>query len=198
MGDFRKLTLYVVRHGECEHNALGVVAGQNDSPLTARGIEHARTNGHVLEELAGDLSGFDFFASSLHRTCDTMELLREGAGLPRLGYSADRRLMEIDCGANTWRRWSDITADAAKEPVWHRARWDYTHPGGESFRDLYGRVGKFLATLKRDAVIVTHAGPVRAIRGHYLGLTGNDVLSYETRHAGIMRLSQGTEAYFGE
>ena len=59
-------------------------------------------------------------------------------------------------------------------------------------------MGEFLNTLTRDSVIVTHAGPVRAIRGHYLGLTSDDVLSYETKHAGIMRLSAGTEAYFGD
>jgi probable phosphoglycerate mutase len=195
---FRDFTLYVIRHGECEHNALGVVAGQNDSPLTEKGRGHARNNGTRLRELLGDPSAYDFFASSLHRTCATMELARAAAGLSSTGYIADRRLMEIDCGANTWRRWSDITRDAEKEPVWHRARWDYQHPGGESFRQLSDRVGEFLNTLTRDSVIVTHAGPVRAIRGHYLGLTSDDVLSYETKHAGIMRLSAGTEAYFGD
>ncbi|HEY4264666.1 MAG TPA: histidine phosphatase family protein [Micropepsaceae bacterium] len=198
MPDFRDLTLYVIRHGECEHNALGVVAGQNDSPLTEKGRGHARANGVLLKSLAGDLSQFDFFASSLHRTCATMEIVRENAGLPRTGYVADRRLMEIDCGDNTWRRWSDITTDAQKNPVWHRARWDYQHPGGESFHDLYRRVSEFLQTLKRDSIIVTHAGPVRAIRGHYLGLTSDAVLSYETKHAGIMRLSAGTDATYGD
>ena len=47
------------------------------SPLTAKGREQARANGRLLKELAGDLSGFDFYASSLHRTCVTMELMRE-------------------------------------------------------------------------------------------------------------------------
>jgi probable phosphoglycerate mutase len=198
MPSLRNLTLYVIRHGECEHNALGVVAGQNDSPLTENGRGHARANGVLLKSLAGDLSQFDFFASSLHRTCATMELVREKAALPRTGYVADRRLMEIDCGDNTWRRWSDITADAQKNPIWHRARWDYQHPGGESFAMLSARCAAFLASLKRDSIIVTHAGPVRAIRGLYLGLTSDAVLSYETKHAGIMRLSAGAEAYFGD
>ncbi len=196
MTDFQNLTLYVIRHGECEHNALGVVAGQNDSPLTEKGRAQARANGRRLRDLVGDLSRFDFFASSLHRTCSTMERMREGAGLPPTGYRAERRLMEIDCGDNTWRRWSDITADAEKNPVWHRARWDYCHPGGESFHDLSTRVEEFLKTLTRDSIIVTHAGPVRAIRGHYLGLTSDAVLSYQAPHAGIMRLSAGTEAFF--
>jgi probable phosphoglycerate mutase len=194
----RDLTLYVLRHGECEHNALGVVAGQNDSPLTERGREQARANGARLKEIAGDLSTFDFFASPLHRTCSTMEIARAAAALPPTGYRADRRLMEIDCGDNTWRRWADITTDAEKNPVWHRARWDYCHPDGESFHDLYARIGAFLAILTHNTVMVTHAGPVRALRGHYLGLTGDEVLTYQAPHAGIMRLSNGTETHLGD
>ena len=32
----------------------------------------------------------------------------------------------------------------------------------------------------------------------YLGLTGDEVLSYQAPHAGIMRLSNNTESYFGD
>ena len=37
MAGFRNSTLYVIRHGECEHNVAGRAAAQNDSPLTATG-----------------------------------------------------------------------------------------------------------------------------------------------------------------
>src|ERR1700679_2342669 len=95
------LTLYVLRHGECEHNVEGRIAAQDDSPLTQRGRDQARANGRLLKELIGDLSALDFFASSLHRTCATMELAREAAGLSATGYRADRRLMEGDLGDHT-------------------------------------------------------------------------------------------------
>ncbi len=72
--DFRDLTLYVIRHGECEHNVAGRAASWDDSPLTATGRAQARGNGALLRDVAGDLSGFDFFASPIHRTCNTMEL----------------------------------------------------------------------------------------------------------------------------
>ena len=57
---FRDLTLYVIRHGECEHNVAGWAASHDDSPLTARGHEQARANGRLLKEVAGDLSALDF------------------------------------------------------------------------------------------------------------------------------------------
>src|ERR1700712_2154094 len=116
MTDFRAFTLYVVRHGQCEHNAAGWAAGHDDSPLTARGREQARANGRLLTEVAGDLSALDFHASSLHRTCCTMELLREAAGLPATGYHADRRLMEGNLGDHSRQTIQDVLRPADTSP----------------------------------------------------------------------------------
>jgi broad specificity phosphatase PhoE len=196
MPDFRALTLYVLRHGECEHNVQGRLASQDDSPLTEKGRTQARANGVLLRDLAGDLSAFGFYASSLHRTCATMELLREVAGLSPTAYRADHRLMEMHCGDQIWLRWSDIPAE---DHARYRADpWNLARPGGESQAMVYQRVGSFLNTLNRDSVIVTHQVPARLIRAHYLGLTPEDAVRYEQPHAGIMRLSAGTESYFGE
>lgn len=70
-------------------------------------------------------------------------------------------------------------------------------PNGESWAHLHDRVGRFLPTLTRSAVIVTHYGPARTIRGHYLGLTPEQTKNYRPPHAGILRLSDGAEAFFG-
>jgi probable phosphoglycerate mutase len=196
MTRLRDLTLYVLRHGECEHNVEGRLASQDDSPLTAMGREQARANGRLLKEIAGDLARFDFYASSLHRTCMTMELAREAAGLPATSYRADHRLMEMNCGDQIWLRWRDIPEE---DHVRYRADpWNTVRPGGESQKDVFERVGRFLATLGRDSVIVTHQVPTRLIRAHYLDLTPEAAVRYEQPHAGIMRLSAGTETYFGE
>ncbi len=197
MADFRDLTLYVVRHGECEHNIAGRAAAWDDSPLTANGRKQAHDNGKLLREVAGDLSAFDFFASPLHRTCCTMELLREAAGLPATGYRADHRLMEIHFGDHTWLTREEIAAKAPDGPG-DGDDWHYVRPNGESWALLHERIGRFLPTLTRNAVIVSHYGPVRAVRAQYLGLTPEQTKSYKPPHAGIMRLSGGSEAYFGE
>jgi len=194
--NFNAHTIYVIRHGECEHNVAGRAAAQNDSPLTANGRAQARGNGVLLKSVADDLSGFDFFASPLHRTCNTMELVRESAGLSPTGYLADRRLMEIDYGDHTWMTSSAI--EATGHPRGSLQPWDYRRPNGESWADVHARIGRFLDTLTRDAVIVAHAGTARMVRGHYLGLSPEETLRYNAPQAGIMRLSQGTEAYFGD
>ena len=128
MGDFRALTLYVVRHGECEHNVEGRLASRDDSPLTETGRAQARANGHLLRELASDLGTFDFYASSLHRTCATMELLRAAAGLPSTGYRADHRLMEMHCGDQIWMRWKDIPPE--DHALYQADPWHLARPGG--------------------------------------------------------------------
>ena len=190
------LTLYVIRHGECEHNVAGRAASQNDSPLTARGREQARANGRLLKELGAPLERFQFFASPLHRTCMTMELVREAAGLAPTGYLADRRLMEIDFGDHTWMTRAEIDSDAQARFL--ADPWNYRRPNGESQAMLFERTGRFLQTLSRDAVIVTHAWSARMIRSHTLGLPPEVTVRYDAPHVGILRLSQGTEAAFGE
>ncbi|HEY1632906.1 MAG TPA: histidine phosphatase family protein [Rhizomicrobium sp.] len=191
------LTLYLVRHGECRHNVEGRVAGRSDTPLTARGREQARDNGVLLAEAEPDLARFAFFASPLHRAANTMEIVREAAGLPRDEYVADYRLSELDCGANTFRVWAEIERDMKADPS-YTDRWHWRHPGGESLADVHERVGRFLAGLTGDAVIVSHAGPVRMLRAYYLGLAPEAVLDYKPMHTGIVRLSAGGEAHFGE
>jgi broad specificity phosphatase PhoE len=196
MTGFRTLTLYVVRHGECEHNVEGWAASHDDSPLTENGRRQARANARMLRDVAGRVDNLDFFASSLHRTCNTMELLREEIGLPPTGYRADRRLMEGNLGDHTRMPGSAL---AMGHPEEYRADpWNYVRPNGESQAMVYERVGRFLATLRRDSVIVTHALPVIALRAHYLGLSPEQAMGYHMANAGVMRLSQGTEALFGK
>jgi len=199
MSDFRRLTLYVLRHGQCEHTILGVIAGQNDSLLTDLGREQARENGIRLKELTGTPGDLAYYASPLHRTAMTMEIVREAAGLPAKGYVADRRLMELDVGDNTWRKWSEIHAELREDPAWRNDRWGHRHPHGESLAMLYDRVGHFLGTLTRDSVLVAHAGTIRMIRAHMLALPHNEAtIEYQSSNAGILRLSRGGEAFFGE
>jgi broad specificity phosphatase PhoE len=193
MAPLKPLTLYVIRHGECEHNVEGWAASHDDSPLTQRGRAQARENGILLRELAAPLDSLDFYASSLHRACATMEILREAAGLKPTGYRADRRLMEGDLGDHTRLTRREMLGHAgfAADP------WNFVRPNGESQAMVYTRIGSFLATLERDSVIVTHALPTVMLRAHYLGLPPEEAMGYDMGNAGLLRLSTGSETIFG-
>jgi len=196
MTTVRQFTLYVVRHGECQHNVEGWIASHNDSPLTERGRAQARSTGRLLRELEPSADGLDYFASSLHRACVTMELLREAAGLSVHGYRADHRLMEQHTGDHIGIRMSEIDEEA--DARYRADPWNFRRPGGESHGDVFIRVGRFLETLTRDAVIVTHAQPARMLRAHWLGLDPEATMAYAVPNAGILRLSPGSESYFGD
>jgi probable phosphoglycerate mutase len=193
MRDFRAFALYLIRHGECRHNLEGRVAGHSDSPLTERGREQAHAAGALLARIEPRVSDFQFVSSPLHRSAATMEIAREAAGLAPRDYGCDRRLSELDCGDNTFRLWRDIEAEMQMDSAFSD-RWTWRQPGGESLADLHRRVGDFLAALSGDAVIVSHTGPIRMIRAHYLGLSPGEVLAFEPQHATIIRLAAGTEA----
>jgi probable phosphoglycerate mutase len=194
MSKFRSFTLYVIRHGECEHNVEDWVASHDDSPLTAKGRAQAREKGRLLKELASPLGGLAFYSSPLHRACVTMELMREEAGLPHIGYAADHRLMEMHTGDHIRRKWSEIPEH--HHTAFRSDPWNAFRPGGESAAMVHARIERFLRTLNHDCVIVTHGMTSRMIRGHFLGLTPEQVLEYELPNSGLLRLASGAETYF--
>ena len=122
----RPTVLILVRHGESTGNADGLLLGRIDSPLTARGLEQARS-------LADTVAGADRLISSpLARARDTADAL--GTGLP---VEIDERWVEVDYGEYDGRKLTDIPAE-----VWRRWRSDTTFvpPGGESLASAGSRV----------------------------------------------------------
>lgn len=79
----------------------------------------------------------------------------------------DARLQELDFGRWEGRRWQDI--DRRESDYWADEPLHRAPPGGESFAALQVRVYSVLDELERDdetaraTLLITHAGPVRAI-----------------------------------
>ena len=91
-------------HGETDWNAEGRFQGQTDIPLNAKGVAQATQNGVKLAETFlqnnYNIADWQFIASPLGRTRQTMALVREGLGLPKNDYQTDARLLELSFG--TW------------------------------------------------------------------------------------------------
>ncbi|MEO1709166.1 MAG: histidine phosphatase family protein [Pseudomonadota bacterium] len=161
------ITLHVVRHGQTDWNKLGRLQGQTDIPINDLGRAQAAGQGQRLRgALADDLDGIDFVSSPLLRTAETMEILREAAGLPRDGYRTDARLMEIKYGTWEGAYLSELKAedpDGYRERNTNKFRWRPTD--GESYADLSERIAGWLEDVRDDAVVVTHGGVTRVLRG---------------------------------
>jgi Fructose-2,6-bisphosphatase len=100
--------LYLVRHGETDWNAQGLLQSRTDRPLNETGQRQAADLAESLADIAWDRA----FASPLIRARRTAEIVLERrADAPRLVI--DERLVEMDFGP--YEGWSEAELEA--DPV---------------------------------------------------------------------------------
>ncbi len=181
-----------IRHGETDWNREGRLQGQRDVPLNARGRDQARGMGARLRTLVGDGKDVDFVASPLERTRETMELVRQAAGLlPADAYMMDDRLKEITFGAWEGLTWEELKArDPARAAERRRDKWGFVPPSGESYAMLMDRLLPWLESLSGNTVAVAHGGVARALMVLIGGIEPADAVG-ETIHQGRILLFEG-------
>jgi len=122
--------VYIVRHGQTAWNAEARLQGQADTDLNALGREQATGNGRRLAELVGDPGDFDFVASPMRRTRETMERIRAAMKLDPLAYRTDIRLIEVNFG--DWQSFTFAELET-RSPEASRSRaldkWNFQPPG---------------------------------------------------------------------
>lgn len=158
------MTLYLVRHGEADSNALGLMSSYPEAPenarhLTETGILQIRKVGQLLKEAGVDI----ILASPLTRTQETATLISEATGAEIL---YDIRLRETDFGSFNG---FPIEQFFTKYPD-PRGRIDTDGSDGvESFRSMRERVEHFLEDVKKNysdktVVIVSHGDTLEQLR----------------------------------
>jgi broad specificity phosphatase PhoE len=159
--------LYVIRHGQTDWNAERRLQGQRDIDINAIGREQARRNGALLADMLGpEADQFDYVASPLARTRETMEIVRTAMALPPKDYRTDERLVEVSFGdweGSTLKELKGDQADRIAER--NLSKWDFIPPGAdaESYEILSWRVGSWLQSVDRPTVCVTHGGVIRSL-----------------------------------
>ena len=183
--------VYIVRHGQTKWNAEYRLQGQADTDLNALGREQATCNGLRLAEFVQNPEDFDFVASPMRRTRETMERLRAAMKLDPHAYGTDPRLVEISFGD-----WQGFTFPELEKrnPGSTRARrldkWDFLPPGegAESYQMLLERVKPWFDALDRQTVCVTHGGVVRALFRFVEGMPMQEAASLEVPQDRLLRL----------
>jgi broad specificity phosphatase PhoE len=185
--------IYFLRHGQTDWNVQRRLQGHHDVPLNAVGRSQALRNGGVLAEMLSGESRFDFVSSPLLRARQTMEIVREAMGLPENGYRTDDRLQEIFFGA-----WGGLTMMEAQErdPDLYARRsadiWNVAPPEGEAFRDFYARVMDWLSEVKDDSIVVAHGGVSRCLRGHFLKLSPEEMMTLDVPQDKVLMIDGET------
>ena len=164
-------TVYYIRHGETDWNVAGRLQGRHDVPLNARGRTQAVQSGDILRDLLArdgrSPAELDYASSPLGRARETMELLRPPLGLPPGGYRVEPQLAEIAFGE--WEGFTIAqlhTRDPQRIAQREQDKWHFVPPGGESYKQVSGRIRDWYESLSRDTVAVAHGGTARGLIAH--------------------------------
>ena len=165
------VTVYFIRHGETHWNAEARYQGQADVPMNDTGRAQARRNGDALRPFLPAIAQVDFLASPLARARATMEIVRGALGLAPGDFQVNDRLMEANYGIWQGTLASDLPrVDAEGLAARTRDPYRWRPKSGESYEDLMTRTRTWLEGIERDAVVVSHGGVSRTLRGHVLNL----------------------------
>jgi probable phosphoglycerate mutase len=188
-------TIYYIRHGETEWNALGRLQGTQDIPLNDLGRKQAASAGAILAGLFArdgrSEASLEFVASPLVRARSTMELVRNSLSLPPDQYAIDPRLREI--GYGQWEGATLAQMQVEDPDLFARRqteKWTVSPPGGESYVEVQARVDDWYRQLTADTVAVAHGGTARALMVA-LGLETPD-------SAADLTIEQGAVYVFGD
>ncbi len=194
--------IYFIRHGETPWNAERRYQGRKDIPLNDKGRGQANNNGRTLAALFAarglDPQAFEWHASPLGRTRETMERVRLGFSqhLPEVQY--DVRLMEISFGVLEGSRFEELPANMAVAPGQRdETYWDFRPENGENYRDVEARLGEFAAVLKGPSVIVAHGGIARTLRVLIERAPILDVINWAPPQDVIMHFTPGRMELIG-
>lgn len=146
-----KTTIYLIRHGQTEWNAVGRMQGRLDSPLTEVGVDGAT-------QLAAELPSVDaVYSSPSGRALETAHLLFES-----MNILCDDRLMEINLGDWEGRFQEELDRnDSVRHSNFWNAPHQYESANGESFAHVAERAASCLNDLA-----TRHVGEVTAIVSH--------------------------------
>ena len=181
------MDLILVRHGDVD--ALpGLCLGQTDAPLSASGFG-------AVQQLAATWTAPSprfLFTSDLKRAQQAASIFAARFAIEPL---TDIRLREVNLGAWDGQRWEDVMrSDASRYESWATNWVIQAAPGGESFADVIHRTGAWLSSLlgsthDDDVVLaIAHAGSIRALLCHALGLPPARAFALHIDHAHAARV----------
>lgn len=154
------MRIYLVRHGEVPHNALGQY-NTVDEDLTEKGVVQAQELKNLIEKIDYDV----VLTSPLIRAQHTAEIVN----VKNKEIIIEEELRERSCG------------DLAGKPLSVTNRdeyWNYNtkiqYGTSEDIRDFFSRIFVFLDKLKQakyqSVLIVAHSGVSKAFNAYFEGI----------------------------
>lgn len=159
-------TLYIVRHGQTDWNAKGILQGEIDIPLNSMGIKQAQTLGKTLKNIEFDA----VFSSDLIRAKRTAEIITLER---KMAIETTRLLRERRYGKFNGKPWKLMQkfydtweALSKKERISYRP-----YQGYETDEEVVSRFITFLREVAithsgKTILVVSHGGLMKAFLNH--------------------------------
>ena len=182
--------LVISRHAESEWNALGKWTGLHDVNLTEKGHKEAMQIGELLKGIRFDA----VYTSEQKRTHQTLAGILKGSEHTDVPHHVHGAVNERDygdlTGKNKWEVQQEMGDEAFKGI---RRGWDYPVPGGETLKDVHGRVVPFFDTeiLPRlqsgeNILLVAHGNSIRALMKHLEDIHEEEIADVEMSFGQIL------------
>ena len=168
--------IYLLRHGLDDESYIG---GYSSISLLDEGIKQVERARDFIE--ANNLNIKKIYSSDVKRACETCDIINKSLNLEVVYL---KELRELDKGLLTGLK-KDIAY--TKYPDYKGLDdVDIRYPEGESMRDLYNRVTKFISDFSDDdCLLVTHRGVINMLYYYY-----NDIpLSMDKERFGVTHAS---------
>jgi broad specificity phosphatase PhoE len=179
------MELFLVRHGETESNATGLLQGQQQGALSQRGRHQAKA---VATRLQAETFSH-LFSSDLLRakeTCSEIALPHSHLPIRESPLLRERALGEWE--GKTGQAYFDALIASG------RSRVDFLPVGGESIRDVQRRTDRFLDDLRSlppesSLLICTHGGVITTMLATLLEASLEEMLSHRFLNTSVSQLS---------
>lgn len=174
------MQLFVVRHGETEENAGGVVQGHHHGTLSARGRRQAEQLAVRFREVQFDA----IYTSDLGRAVMTAEAIGQFQKAP-----IQRSVLLRERGAGVFEGRSFREMDQVQEQSGF-THAEFKPEGGESYREVLARVVSFLESLNghdddQRLLIVSHGRWMRMLLSIALKLEIEQAVAIPQTNTGV-------------
>lgn len=184
----RHTVFYVVRHGETDWNAKGLIQGHTDVPLNATGKKQAL-------DLAGELRGIEFraiFASDLKRAWETAVIIAQHH--KKQPVATTRLLRERPFGPFEGRpreemiQVEELLADPQKHKK-YREEHDFYLENDQAITDRFFEFSSEIHKAHKGNTVlaVTHGGVMRVLL-KYLGMQTKTEPYYAIQNTSYLKL----------
>lgn len=171
------IDLYLVRHGETDENANGIVQGWLNTDLSTIGQQQAEATA-----MSFDTQIDAIVSSDLNRCIQTASYFRDK--YPNIPYSEDARLRERHFGDAQGAR-----KDTQDWEVFWAMRDEVSIPNAETLSDFDGRVQDFLDATRKLShhaiLVVAHGGTISRM----LDLTSEDYMYVPVGNSSVTHIA---------